>query len=186
MAEEKLAIAILAAAGFAETTFTDTQKMLLSRGRQVKVISPDGGLVQGWHDGSWGHHFMADEDIAESLAADFSGLILPDGKNSADTLIDNVHTKRLIAAFMDAEEPVLVVGDAMRLLVPAGVVAARRIAGATEVDEEVARAGAELVTDQNLVTDGNLVTATSDSSSAARLEAFLALIVEREAVPQAA
>lgn len=185
MAENKLPIAILAAAGFAETTFTDTQKTLLARGRTVKVISPDGGLVQGWHDGAWGHHFMADEDIADALAADYDGLILPDGKNSADTLIENVHTKRLIAAFMDAEAPVLVVGDAMRLLVPAGVVAARRIAGAAEVDEEVARAGAELVADQNLVTDGNLVTATSDSSSASRLDAFLALI-EAQAVPRAA
>ncbi|MEH6754510.1 MAG: DJ-1/PfpI family protein [Alphaproteobacteria bacterium] len=185
MAEEKLPIAILAAAGFAETTFTDTQKTLLARGRKFKVISPDGGLVQGWHDGAWGHHFMADEDIANALAADYDGLILPDGKNSADTLIENVHTKRLIAAFMDAEQPVLAVGDAFRLLVPAGVAAARRIAGTAEVDEEVARAGADLVTDQNLVTDGNLITATSDSSGAARLEAFLGLI-ETQSVQQAA
>jgi protease I len=185
MAEEKLPIAILAAAGFAETTFTDTQKTLLARGRKVKVISPDGGLVQGWHDGAWGHHFMADEDIADALAADYDGLILPDGKNSADTLIENVHTKRLISAFMDADQPVLVVGDAMRLLVPAGVAAARKIAGASEVDEEVARAGAELIADQNLVTDGNLITATSDSSSATRLEAFLGL-VEDQSVAEAA
>jgi len=186
MAEKKLPIAILAAAGFAETTFTDTQKTLLARGRQAKVISPDGGLVQGWHDGAWGHYFMADEDIANALAADYAGLILPDGKNSADTLIENVHTKRLIAAFMDAEQPVLVVGDALRLLVPAGVAAARKIAGAAEVDEEVTRAGAELVADQNLVIDGNLITATSDSASQARLDAFLELMAQTEDVPQAA
>ena len=186
MADKKLPIAILAAASFAETTFTDTQKKLLARGRQVKVISPDGGLVQGWHDGAWGHHFMADEDIANALAADYAGLILPDGKNSADTLIENVHTKRLIAAFMDSGQPVLVVGDALRLLVPAGIAAARKIAGAAEVDEEVARAGAELIADQNLVTDGNLITATSDSASQTRLEAFLGLIEEGESVPQAA
>ena len=186
MAEKKLPIAILAAAGFAETTFTDTQKTLLARGRQAKVISPDGGLVQGWHDGAWGHHFMADEDIANALAADYDGLILPDGKNSADSLIENVHTKRLIAAFMDAEQPVLVVGDALRLLVPAGVAAARKIAGAAEVDEEVTRAGAELVADQNLVIDGNLITATSDSASQARLDAFLELMAQTEDVPQAA
>ena len=186
MAKEKLAVAIIAAAGFAETTFTDTQKMLLSQGRKVRVISPDGGLVQGWHDGAWGHHFMADENIAESLAADYAGLILPDGKNSADTLIENVHTKRLISAFMDAKQPILIIGDAMRLLVPADVAAARRIAGATEIDEKIARAGAELVANQDLVVDGNLITATSDSDSAARLEAFLGLIAEIEAVPQAA
>jgi protease I len=185
MAEEKLPIAILAAAGFAETTFTDTQKLLLAQGRKFKVISPDGGLVQGWHDGAWGHHFMADEDIADSLAADYAGLILPDGKNSADTLIENVHTKRLIAAFIDAEAPVLVVGDALRLLVPAGVVAARRIANAPEAEDELARAGADLVADENLVVDGTLITTTTETSNPSRIEAFLASM-ESQAVPQAA
>ena len=100
MADEKLPIAILAAAGFAETTFTDTQKTLLAKGRTMKVISPDGGLVQGWHAEAWGHHFMADEAVGDSLAADYCGLILPDGANSAKTLAENPHTKRLIAAFI--------------------------------------------------------------------------------------
>ncbi|MBO6783094.1 MAG: DJ-1/PfpI family protein [Alphaproteobacteria bacterium] len=185
MAEEKLPIAILAAAGFAETTFTDTQKTLLARGRKVKVISPDGGLVQGWHDGAWGHHFMADEDIADALAADYEGLILPDGKNSADTLQDNPHTKRLIAAFLDAEQPMLVIGDAVRLLVSADVAAARRVAGEPELGDDLTRAGANWEPDENLVVDGKLITAISESSSAGRLEAFLDLI-DGKAVQEAA
>ena len=176
MAEEKLPIAILAAAGFAETTFTDTQKTLLARGRKFKVISPDSGLVQGWHDGAWGHHFMADEDIADALAADYDGLILPDGKNSADTLSENPHTRRLIAAFMDAEQPVLVVGEAIGLLIPANVAAARRIAGEPEVGEELTRAGANWAPDENFVVDGNLITSRSEASNAGRLEAFLEMI----------
>ncbi len=185
MAQEKLPIAILAAAGFAETTFTDTQKTLLGRGRKVKVISPDSGLVQGWHDGAWGHHFMADEDIADALAADYDGLILPDGKNSADTLLENPHTKRLIAAFMDADQPVLVIGDAVRLLAPAGVAAARQIAADPEAGEELARAGANWEADQNMVVDGKLITAITESSGAARLEAFLDLVDGKD-VQQAA
>ena len=176
MAEERLPIAILAAAGFAETTFTDTQKTLLARGRKVKVVSPDSGLVQGWHDGAWGHHFMADEDIAKALAADYAGLILPDGKNSADTLQDNPHTKRLIAAFVDADQPVLVIGDAIRLLVPADVAAARRVAGDPEIGDELTRAGANWEPGESIVVDGKLITATVESSGAGRLETFLDLI----------
>ena len=176
MAEERLPIAILAAAGFAETTFTDTQKTLLARGRKVKVVSPDSGLVQGWHDGAWGHHFMADEDIAKALAADYAGLILPDGKNSADTLQDNPHTKRLIAAFVDADQPVLIIGDAIRLLVPADVAAARRVAGEPEIGDELTRAGANWEPGESIVVDGKLITATVESSGAGRLETFLDLI----------
>jgi protease I len=185
MADEKLPIAILAAAGFAETTFTDTQKFLLAKGRKVKVISPDGGLVQGWHDGAWGHHFMADEKIADALAADYSALIMPDGKNSAHTLAENVHTKRLIAAFVSADAPVLAIGEAIDLLVKAEIAAGRRLAGSAEQSSELIRAGADWAGDATLATDGRLITATPAASSNERLNTFLEL-VDDESVPQAA
>ena len=185
MADEKLPIAILTAAGFAETTFTDTQKFLLAKGFTVKVISPDGGLVQGWHDGGWGHHFMADEKIADALAADYAGLILPDGANSRDTLAENVHTKRLIGAFVDAEAPVLAIGEAVGLLVTAEVAAGRRLAATAELSEELIRAGADWAGEETFVTDGHLITATSGAGIQQRLAAFLALVGD-DSVPQAA
>lgn len=185
MADEKLPIAILAAAGFAETTFTDTQKTLLAKGRAMKVISPDGGLVQGWHAEAWGHHFMADEAIGDSLAADYCGLILPDGANSAKTLAENPHTKRLIAAFINAEEPVLAIGEAVGLLVTAEVAAGRRVSGAGEIGEDLSRAGAHWVPEEAVVTEGKLITATSEATGADLIDAFLALIDENQ-VPQAA
>jgi protease I len=185
MADEKLPIAILAAAGFAETTFTDTQKTLLAKGRAMKVVSPDGGLVQGWHADAWGHHFMADEAIGDALAADFCGLILPDGANSAKTLAENPHTKRLIGAFLDADQPVLVIGEAVNLLISAELAAGRRIAGDGELGEALNRAGADWVADEAVVTEGTLITATSEAAGAALTETFLALIDETS-VPQAA
>jgi protease I len=185
MADEKLPIAILAAAGFGEVTFTDTQKTLISKGRSMRVISPDGGLVQGWHADTWGHHFMADESIGDSLAADYCGLILPDGRNSALTLSENPHTKRLIAAFLDAEQPVLVIGEAISLLVTADVAAGRRIAGDAELGEELSRAGAHWVPDEGVVIDGTLITATTSSTGAALIETFLGMLTDRS-VPQAA
>lgn len=185
MADEKLPIAILAAAGFAETTFTDTQKNLLAKGRAMKVISPDGGLVQGWHADAWGHHFMADEAIGDALAADYSGLIIPDGANSAKTLTENPHTKRLIAAFVNAEEPVLAIGEAVGLLVTAEVAAGRRVAADPEVGEDLSRAGAEWSPEEAVVTEGKLITATSESAGNSLTDAFLALIDDSQ-VPQAA
>jgi protease I len=185
MADEKLPIAILAAAGFAETTFTDTQKFLLAKGCKFKVVSPDGGLVQGWHDGAWGHHFMADEKIADALAADYAGLIVPDGANSRDTLAENVHTKRLVSAFLAAEAPVLAIGEGVGLLVTADVAAGRKLAATAEFSEELIRAGADWAGDETLVTDGQLITATPEASTQKCLEGFLELVSD-DSVPQAA
>ena len=47
----------------------------------------DGGLIQGWHDGGWGHHFMADSDLSEALSADYSALVVPAGSRSTATLV---------------------------------------------------------------------------------------------------
>ncbi len=185
MADEKLPIAILAAAGFAELTFTNTQKTLLAKGRAMKVVSPDGGLVQGWHAGAWGHHFMADQAIGDALAADYCGLILPDGANSAHTLSENPHTKRLIGAFLDAGQPTLIIGEAISLLVSAEVAAGRRLAGDPELGTELDRAGATWVADEAAVTEGSLITATSEATGADLIGAFLALI-DGNSVPQAA
>lgn len=185
MADKKLPIAILAAAGFAELTFTSTQKTLLTKGRAMQVISPDGGLVQGWHADAWGHHFMADGAIGDALAADYCGLILPDGLNSALTLSENPHTKRLISAFLDANQPVLVIGEAISLLVTAEVAAGRRIAGNGDLGEDLNHAGADWVPDEDVVTEGSLITATSAAIGNALIEEFLALI-DANSVPQAA
>ena len=185
MADEKLPIAILAASGFAETTFPNPQKTLLAKGRPMKVVSPDGGLVQGWHADAWGHHFMADQAIGEALAADYCGLILPDGPNSAHTLSENPHTNRLIAAFLDANQPMLVIGEAISLMISAEAVAGRRIAGDGKLGEELNRAGANWVPDEEVVTEGSLITAMSAGTGPNLIEAFLALI-DGNSVPQAA
>ena len=52
-------------------------------------------------------------------------------------------------------------------------------------EEELARAGADLVADENLVVDGTLITTTTETSNPSRIEAFLASM-ESQAVPQAA
>lgn len=185
MTDKSLPIAILVAAGFAETTFTDTQKALIAAGRKMTVISPDNGLVQGWHEGAWGHHFMADAELAEVLASDYSALILPDGKNSADTLAENPHTKRLISAFLDSDKQVLAVGDAVSLLVSSGLAAARRVAGPETLAEELNRAGAQFVPEETVVIDGTLITSNGQAGNRELIETFLSQL-DGETVQRAA
>lgn len=180
MTDTTLPIAILAAAGFEETTFTDFQKALLAAGRTARVVTPDGGLVQGWHEESWGHHFMADENLSDVLSADFSGLIVPNGARSNATLAANPHARRFVKAFVDTGKPVLVVGDAVTLLVAADVAAARRVTGPESVHDALSAAGAIWVADEDVVTNENVVTTSERSSNAVRLQALLALFDEAE------
>lgn len=180
MTDTKLPIAILAAAGFEETTFTDFQKALLAAGHVAKVVTPDGGLVQGWHENGWGHHFMADENLSDVLSADFSGLIVPDGNRSNSTLAANPHARRFVKAFVDTGKPVLAVADAATLLVAADVAAARRVTGPESVRESLDQAGAIWVAEEAIVTNENVVTTTEQTGNAARLEAFLALFANED------
>jgi protease I len=180
MTESKLPIAILAAAGFEETTYTDFQKALLAAGHAVKVVTPDAGLVQGWHEEAWGHHFMADEDLADALSADFAGLIVPDGIRSTQTLKANLHARRFVKAFVDTGKPLLVVADAVELLAIAEVAAARRLTGPEGLREALAQAGADWIVGEAIVTHENVVTTTPQAGNGASLAAFLALFDNTE------
>ncbi len=176
MPENNLPIAIVAAAGFIEQSLTNTQKALIAANLPFHVISPEGALVQGWHQDAWGHHFMADEKLADVISADYCGLILLDGANSADSLIENAHAKRLVKAFIDDGKAVLAINDAMRILIAANAAARRRVAAPEALRSDLTRDGAEPVDSESLVTDGALVTATAEATNTERLEAFLALL----------
>jgi protease I len=185
MPENTQPIAIVAAAGFIEQSLTNTQKALIAANIPSHVITPEGALVQGWHENAWGHHFMADEKLADVISADYRGLILLDGPNSADSLTESAHAKRLVKAFVEGGKPVLAIDDAIRLLIAAEVAAGRRIAAPQALRSDLTRDGAEPVDSEALVTDGALVTATAEASGPARLEAFLGLLAN-DSVSQAA
>jgi protease I len=185
MPENTLPIAIVAAAGFIEQSLTNTQKALIAANLSFHVITPEGALVQGWHENAWGHHFMADEKLSDVISADYSGLILLDGPNSADSLTENAHAKRLVTAFVEGSKPVLAIDDAIRILVAAEVATGKRVAAPEALHSDLTRDGAEPVDSESLVTDGALVTATAEATGTARLEAFLGLLAD-DSVPQAA
>src|SRR3546814_5883866 len=101
--------------GFDEIEFTEQQKKLIEAGATTKVVSRANGLVNGWYEGSWGHFFPVDVDLAETLAVDFDGLVVPGGMRSVEKLAEEAHSKRVLKAFMRASMPVAVIGDAGKL-----------------------------------------------------------------------
>ena len=97
-------IAVLVANGFEEVHFTEVQRRFAGTGAQVTVISPENGLVNGWHESSWGHYFPIDKQLGDVLAADFTALVVPGGKRSIDKLAANPHARRIMTGFVDAEK----------------------------------------------------------------------------------
>lgn len=186
MTEQLLAgknIAILVANGFEELEMTEPQRALLKAGASPKIISPEQGLVNGWHGAAWGHYFPTDRHVGDVLAADFDLLVLPGGDRSVAKLASNPHTRRIIGSFMDAGKGVAAFGKGVELLAVADRVKGRDVTGAESAKEALEAAGAKW-SEETIVTDRFLVTAQSNDDMAeiidAMIRTFVAAVEQRK------
>ncbi len=175
-----LPIAILAAGGFEESHLTEVQKNLLNLNITTKVISPDGGLIQGWHEGGWGHHFMADEKMSETLSVNYAALIVPAGVRSIVSLKQKPHALRLIKAFVEAGKPLALLGEAGELLAVVEQASGRNLAAEPATCETLEAAGA-IISEDAIVTDGALISTAGTVQIGAFLDVFLAALAGDEA-----
>jgi putative intracellular protease/amidase len=166
LSEQSLAgktIAILVANGFEEVMMTEPQRALLGAGAALKLVSPEQGLVNGWHGQAWGHYFPIDIALSGALAADFDALIVPGGLRSIEKLAASAHAKRFLRGFIDAGKPVAALGEAARLLIAADRAAGRTIAGEQGQAEALETAGAR-PSDEALAIDRTLLTSRPDAA----------------------
>ena len=150
-------IAYLVFSGFTEVEMTETQKALVAEGAKTKIISRENGLVNGWHDHSWGHFFPTDGDLATALAVDFDAIVVPGGSRSLAKLKAEPHVKRFLASAMNGDQPVVLFGEAVSLLADLEFAAGRTVAAHESSVEALTAAGAT-VSEDALVVDGNLIT----------------------------
>ena len=94
--------AIMASHGFDQSAFVGLQKMLLAQNIVLKVISPNAGLVNGVTGGQVAMSYPVDVAFNETLAIDFDALVIPSGETHIGTLSDELHTVRIVRAFMRA------------------------------------------------------------------------------------
>ena len=109
-------IAIMVATGFDEKNFIEIQRMLMDQNLQLRVISASTGLVQGLTGTQLGMHYPVDTQLSETLAVDYDALIIPSGESHLATLADELHAARIIKAFLRENMPILVQGDALKLV----------------------------------------------------------------------
>jgi putative intracellular protease/amidase len=166
-------IAILVSNGFEEIQMTEPQRALLAAGATLKIVSTEQGLVNGWHDKSWGHYFAVDVPLSNALAADFDAVLIPGGERGIAKLSANPHTKRILRGFADAGKPIAALGDGPQLLALAERIQGRSVVASDASREILEAAGAKLADDSVLV-EGNLITARDDLD----MDAFKGAIVE--------
>lgn len=178
-------IAILVANGFEETEMTEPQRALLKSGAKLKAISPEQGLVNGWHGKAWGHYFPVDEQITDVLAADYDMLILPGGERSVAKLKQNAHTRRIVGSFLDAGKPIAAMDDGIDLLVFVDKVKGRTVAAPESLRAALEAAGASVV-DESVAVDKNLVTGRDLENLPAFVEQVVKSFTESASVKKAA
>lgn len=165
-------IAVLVANGFNEAEFTSLQRALVQTGANVRIVSSDQGLVNGWTGDAWGHHYAVDTTLGSALGADYTMLVIPGGTRSIAKLKLTAHTKRFIGSFMATGKPVAVFSDALDIMVFTDNVRGRTVTGPGDFRDLAVQAGAEW-SDKKPCIDGNLVTGTEESPQAA-IEFFIA------------
>jgi protease I len=169
-------IAILAANGFDEKHITAIQRALTKAKIAHKIIAPEQGLVNGWQDNSWGHYFTVDTPINTALGSDFDALVLIGGERGAAKLKTNLHTRRIVNHFLEAQKPVAAVGAGVSLLALSPKSADLEVAAPTEFHGELKAAGMTISSEEQIA-DGTVLTATGARIDA-WVEAALALFSE--------
>lgn len=180
-------IAILVANGFEERDFTEAQRAFAATAAQVAVISPENGLVNGWHDGAWGHYFPIDKGLGEVLAADYTALVVPGGERSIQKLANNAHARRIVTGFIDAEKPTLLMGAAVSLLASFERAAGRKVSAPNAQAEALTAAGTQ-IDDGDTALSSSLLTTRVEDADAVRavLGQAITLIDETGQVADAA
>ena len=113
-------IAIVVCSGFEEQPFVALQRQLTEAGASVKVVSRDNGVTNGWSGNTWGLSYPVDAALAETLAVDYDGVVIPHGERHSNLLINDAHGKRVVNAFLREDAPALVIGSSVDMIAELG------------------------------------------------------------------
>lgn len=160
-------IAILVANGFAEDHITAVQRAMTKQGKTYKIIAPEQGLANGWQNNAWGHYFTVDESISTAMGSDYDMLILIGGERGTAKLKTNLHTRRIVNHFLEAQKPVAAIESGIELLALSPKSAGLSVAKASlsQVQEAVKAAGME-ISDQPMLKDGVVLTSNGEDVEA--------------------
>lgn len=171
-------VAIIVANGFQETHMTEVQKALTQQGCGSAVISNEVGVVNGWHEDSWGHNFFVDSGLNKVLPSQYDALLVPGGERSVHSLTLNAHAKRILKGMIDSGKPVGLLGRGPLLLVAAECAAGRSVTGNAVIEDGMKQAGAVWADDVAVASDSGVLTGAGREDLEAFIEAFANAIAD--------
>jgi protease I len=168
-------IAILTADGVEQVEVTAPRDALRDAGATVRVLSPDGNDVRGYHYIEPGDTLPADGTIGD--AGDVDALVLPGGLGGPDTLRKTGAAIDTVRSAVRAGKPVGVICHGPWLLIEADALAGRILTCVPQLSTDVTHAGATYV-DEDVHVDrsGPLLISSRDHNTA---KAFAQALVEQ-------
>ena len=166
-------VAILATDGFEQSELFTPRDELTKAGAAVKIVSLQGGEIQGFDHLNPGRKVKVDLTLKEARVEDFDALMLPGGANNPDTLRIEDVALNFVCSFFDAGKPVGAICHAPWILINAGLVKGRKLTSYKTIRLDLKNAGADVV-DQEVVVDKGLVTSRSPDD----LPAFCRKLIE--------
>lgn len=166
-------VLIVATGGFEESELFGPREILIGRGAEVKLASPDLKPIQATVHDDPGKTIRPDLTIADARAADYDALILPGGVRNPDALRTNKAAIALIRDFDRGGKPVAAICHGPWLLVEADLVRGRTVTGWASIRTDLSNAGGNVV-DQPVAVDGNIITSRKPDD----VEAFTQALVE--------
>ena len=168
-------VLIVATDGFEESELFGPREMLMARGAQVKLASPDLKPIQATVHDDPGRTIRPDMRIEDARPADFDALVLPGGVRNPDSLRMNKAAIALIREFARAGKPVAAICHGPWLLVEADLVRGRKVSAWPSIRTDLSNAGAKVV-DEPATIDGNILTSRNPDDVKPFTEALVELI----------
>ena len=166
-------ILIMATDGFEQSELFAPREMLMERGAEVKLASPDLKPIQATVHDDPGKTIRPDMTIADARAPDFDALILPGGVRNPDSLRTNEAAIALIRDFDRGGKPIAAICHGPWLLIEADLVSGRTVTGWKSIRTDLGNAGGNVV-DQPVAVDGNVITSRKPGD----LEAFTGALID--------
>jgi protease I len=168
-------VLIIATDGFEESELFGPREILLSRGAEIVLASPDIKPIQATVHDDPGKTIRPDITLDQVRAEDFDALVLPGGVRNPDHLRTNETAVSLVRAFAEQGKPVAAICHGPWLLVEADVLRGRTATSWPSIRTDLRNAGANVI-DEPAVTDGNIVTSRKPDDVPAFTEALISLI----------
>lgn len=150
-------VLIVATDGFEESELFGPREILIDRGADVKLASPDMKPIQATVHDDPGKTIRPDMLVEDARAEDFDALVLPGGVRNPDALRTNAKVIALIRDFASSGKPVAAICHGPWLLVEADLVKDRTVTSWPSIRTDLRNAGGNVV-DQAVAVDGNIIT----------------------------